>query len=88
MAWPNAAVTNYVWLRSFTFEVRTLPGAPAACLPCAAICSWFITKVVLAEVAATIDTDAQPDTIPFFRNDDEANLVRHLDGKDPLESPG
>lgn len=44
----------------------------------------FITRVVLAEIAAA-HRGGQPDTVPFFRNDDEANLVRHLRGADPLD---
>ncbi len=45
----------------------------------------FITRVVLAEIAALGPDPGQPDTVPFFRNDDEANQVRRLGGADPLD---
>lgn len=44
----------------------------------------FITEVVLAEVAARLpDLDA-PDSVPFFRNDDESSLFLRLGGRGPL----
>lgn len=44
----------------------------------------FITEVVLAEVAAGLHSTAQPDLVPFFRNDDERHLVTRLSGRSPL----
>ncbi len=44
----------------------------------------FITRVVLAEIAALDGMVTQPVAVPFFRNDDEANHVRRLNGADPL----
>jgi len=43
----------------------------------------FITKVVLAEVAARLPELGPPDSVPFFRNDDEEALFLRL-GADPL----
>ncbi|MGR3363681.1 MAG: NUDIX hydrolase [Maritimibacter harenae] len=44
----------------------------------------FITQVVLAEIAARLpDLDA-PDSVPFFKNDEEASLFRRLGGEVPL----
>ncbi len=43
----------------------------------------FITKVVLAEVAARLPDLGPPDSVPFFRNDDEEALFLRL-GADPL----
>lgn len=40
----------------------------------------FITKVVLAELIAHIERDGLIESVPFFRNDDEAHLVTRLDG--------
>lgn len=40
----------------------------------------FITSVVLAEVAARLPDLAPPDTVPFFRNDDEESLFLRLGG--------
>lgn len=44
----------------------------------------FITQVVLAEIAARATDAAPPDSVPFFRNDDEAHLVARLGGRSPL----
>lgn len=44
----------------------------------------FITEVVLAEIAARL-RHGPPDTVPFFRNDDEAHLVTRLSGQSPLD---
>lgn len=44
----------------------------------------FITEVVLAEISARL-TRGAPDSIPFFRNDDEAHLVTRLGGQSPLD---
>jgi 8-oxo-dGTP pyrophosphatase MutT (NUDIX family) len=44
----------------------------------------FITKVVLAELVAHIDRDGPIQSVPFFRNDDEAHLVTRLNGADLL----
>ncbi len=43
----------------------------------------FITEVVLAEVEARVHDPAPPATVPFFRNDDEANLFVRLRGYNP-----
>ena len=43
----------------------------------------FITEVVLAEVTARIN-GRSTQTVPFFRNDDEAHLVTRLGGASPL----
>ncbi len=40
----------------------------------------FITEVVLAEVAARASDDTPPDSVPFFRNDDEQSLFLRLRG--------
>jgi 8-oxo-dGTP pyrophosphatase MutT (NUDIX family) len=40
----------------------------------------FITEVVLAEVAARLDRPEPPESVPFFRNDDEASLFLRLRG--------
>lgn len=44
----------------------------------------FITQVVLAELAHHIQTGGQIASVPFFRNDDEANLVARLNGQHPI----
>jgi len=38
----------------------------------------FITEVVLAEIAARLPDLSPPDTVPFFRNDDEQSLFERL----------
>lgn len=43
----------------------------------------FITEVVLAEVAARADDPAPPESVPFFRNDDEESLFLRLNGTQP-----
>ncbi|MGH1415444.1 MAG: NUDIX hydrolase [Pelagimonas sp.] len=40
----------------------------------------FITEVVLAEVAARLQDDTPPASVPFFRNDDEESLFLRLRG--------
>lgn len=40
----------------------------------------FITEVVLAEVAARATDETPPDSVPFFRNDDEESLFLRLHG--------
>ena len=40
----------------------------------------FITEVVLAEVAARATDDTPPDSVPFFRNDEEESLFLRLRG--------
>jgi len=42
----------------------------------------FITEVVLAEVAARITDLTPPDSVPYFRNNDEASLFLRLHGTD------
>lgn len=44
----------------------------------------FITQVVLAELGSHIKRGGPPATVPFFRNDDEAHLVTHLEGRSLL----
>lgn len=44
----------------------------------------FITEVVLAEVSALVTHDGPPDSIPFFRNNDERFLIERLGGRSPL----
>lgn len=46
----------------------------------------FITEVVLAEIAASIHSDTAPETVPFFRNQEERFLVEQLGGKSPLDA--
>lgn len=41
----------------------------------------FITEVVLAEVAARITDLTPPDSVPYFRNNDEASLFLRLHGR-------
>ncbi len=49
----------------------------------------FITEVVLAEVAAMLGAGRRvPETVPFFRNDEEESLFLRLGGKSPLEAGG
>lgn len=43
----------------------------------------FITQVVMAEVAALIKSNAAPESVPFFRNDDESSLFLRLKGQNP-----
>jgi 8-oxo-dGTP pyrophosphatase MutT (NUDIX family) len=40
----------------------------------------FITEVVLAEISARAHTTEPPETVPFFRNDDEESLFLQLKG--------
>lgn len=40
----------------------------------------FITEVVLAEIAARLPDLGPPETVPFFRNDDEESLFLRLGG--------
>ncbi|MFD1343650.1 NUDIX hydrolase [Litorisediminicola beolgyonensis] len=44
----------------------------------------FITEVVLAEIAASLDRTEAPASVPFFRNDDEQSLFLRLRGTSPL----
>ncbi|WIV51503.1 NUDIX hydrolase [Marivivens sp. LCG002] len=46
----------------------------------------FITECVLAEVAANLDRKGPPVSVPFFRNNDEANTIARLGGQSPLEA--
>lgn len=41
----------------------------------------FITEVVLAEIEARVTETAPPDSIPFFKNDDEQSLFLRLKGE-------
>ncbi len=40
----------------------------------------FITEVVLAEIAARITSSEPPSSVPFYKNDEEANLFLRLRG--------
>jgi 8-oxo-dGTP pyrophosphatase MutT (NUDIX family) len=40
----------------------------------------FITEVVLAEIEARVDDKSAPESVPFFRNDDEESLFLRLRG--------
>ena len=44
----------------------------------------FITEVVLAEVAARAHDMTPPANVPYFKNDEEANLFLRLKGKGPM----
>ena len=44
----------------------------------------FITEVVLAEIAARVEDDTPPMSVPFFRNDDEQSLFLRLKGETQL----
>lgn len=46
----------------------------------------FITECVLAEIAANLGLEGPPLSVPFFRNNDEANTVARLGGQSPLEA--
>lgn len=41
----------------------------------------FITEVVLAEIASRSDETGPPDSVPYFRNDDEESLFLRLRGR-------
>lgn len=41
----------------------------------------FITEVVLAEIAARVHDETPPQSVPFFRNDDEESLFLRLRGR-------
>ena len=41
----------------------------------------FITEVVLAEIAAHARDDVAPESVPFFRNNDEESLFMRLRGR-------
>ncbi|MDO6482772.1 NUDIX hydrolase [Shimia thalassica] len=43
----------------------------------------FITEVVLAEVEARLHDRQPPETVPFFRNDDETSMFLQLKGRMP-----
>ena len=43
----------------------------------------FITEVALAEVSARVDDRSPPESVPFFRNDDEESLFLRLQGAAP-----
>ena len=45
----------------------------------------FITEVVLAEVEARLTDPAPPESIPFFKNDDERSLFLRLRGRTPAD---
>ena len=45
----------------------------------------FITQLVLAEVAARLPDLSPPETVPYFRNDDEALHFERLGGASPLD---
>lgn len=43
----------------------------------------FITEVVLAEVAARLDQNTAPDSVPFFKNNEEESVFLRLRGLNP-----
>ncbi len=45
----------------------------------------FITEVVLAEVTANLQNDGPVTSVPFYKNDDEANLFLRLNGHAPID---
>ena len=52
-------------------------------IPLEDVCKFdlpFITEVVLAEVAAQLKKNAAPDSVPFFKNDEEESLFLRLRG--------
>lgn len=48
----------------------------------------FITEVVLAEIEARVTDRTPPGSVPFYSNDDEANLFLRLHGYDMPEHGG
>lgn len=46
----------------------------------------FITEVVLAEVEGRLHESGVPDTVPFFKNTDEAGLFTRLYGRTPNDA--
>lgn len=44
----------------------------------------FVTEVVLAEVTARLPALEAPETVPFFKNDDEQSLFLRLGGRSPF----
>jgi hypothetical protein len=46
----------------------------------------FITEVVLAEVEGRIGEQSQPDSVPFFKNTDEAGYFKRLHGRVPTDA--
>jgi hypothetical protein len=46
----------------------------------------FITQVVLAETTARLPDLGPPETVPFFRNDDEEIHFHRLGGRGPFEA--
>ena len=45
----------------------------------------FITEVVLSEVQAQLNGAAPPDSVPYFKNNEEENLFLRLRGTSPLD---
>ena len=41
----------------------------------------FITEVVMAEIAGSLDAPAPPDSVPFFKNNDEESQFLRLTGR-------
>ena len=44
----------------------------------------FITEVVLAELLGNLHRDAPPESVPFFRHEEERHLFDRLGGRSPL----
>lgn len=44
----------------------------------------FITEVVLAEIEGNLGTIGAPESVPFFKNDDEAGYFKRLYGRNAL----
>lgn len=48
----------------------------------------FITEVVLSEIQARVDQPSPPDSVPFFKNNDEESLFLRLQGnRDAITQP-
>lgn len=45
----------------------------------------FITEVVLSEIQARVTETAPPDSVPYFKNNEEENLFLRLRGTSPLD---
>ena len=58
----------------------TAPTMEPTLAPLQSVSAPHITEVVMAEVARRIDRPEPPESVPFFRNDDEASLFLRLRG--------
>lgn len=46
----------------------------------------FITEVVLSEIEGRLHENGPPDSVPFFKNDDEAGWFKRLHGRPPSDN--